>query len=190
MRALLAISNAIEAVLRRIADATGWLMVVLMFVICFDIFSRKLGIQITNFGSTRLQEFEWYLHTVIFSGWLGYNYYLNAHPRVDSMTQPLSHKTKAWMELVGCLIFALPYTYICAYYSIDFVRQSYLTGEGSDAGPIGIPQKWIIKAFFAAGLFLLLAAVIGVTLRLIVFHFGGKLSKEAKLPIDQAPEIL
>ena len=190
MRALLAISNVIEIVLRLIAQATGWLMVVLTLVICFDILTRKIGFQLPDFGSTRLQELEWHLHTVIFSGWLGFNYYLNAHPRVDSLTQPLSHKTKAWMELVGCLIFALPYSYICAKFGIDFVRQSYMTHEGSTAGPIGLPETWIIKAFFVAGLFLLLAAVIGVTLRLIVFHFGGELAKESKLPIDEAPEIL
>src|SRR5262245_2218983 len=122
MRALLAISTGIESVLRWIADATGWLMVVLMVVIVFDIFSRKLGYQIPDFGSTRLQELEWYLHTVIFSGWLGFNYFLNSHPRVDSLTQPISYKKKAWMELIGCLIFALPYSFICARYGIDFVR--------------------------------------------------------------------
>jgi len=189
MRLLLSISNAIETLLRWIAEATGWLMVVLMIVICFDVLSRKLGYQVPGMGSTRLQEFEWHLHTVIFSGWLGFNYFLNAHPRVDSLTQPLSHKAKAWVELVGCLIFALPYTYICAYFGVEFVRQSYMTGEGSDA-VIGIPERWIIKSFFVAGIFLLFAAVIGVTLRLIVFHFGGKLSAEATLPIDKEQEIL
>ena len=189
MHLLLAISNGIETLLRWIAEVTGWLMVVLMIVIVFDVLSRKAGYQVPGMGSTRLQEFEWHLHTVIFSGWLGYNYFLNAHPRVDSLTQPLSHKKKAWMELIGCLVFALPYAYLCAYFAVDFVRQSYITQEGSDA-VIGIPQRWIIKSFFAAGLFLLLAAVIGVTMRLIVYHFGGKYSERAKLPLDKAQEIL
>ncbi len=179
MRALLAIAQAIEGVLRRVADATGWLMVVLMVVIVFDVLTRKLGLQVPGVGSTRLQEFEWHLHTVIFSGWLGYNYLINAHPRVDSFTELLPIRRRAWIELIGCLIFALPYAYVCAKFGIDFVRQSYATGEGSDA-VIGIPQRWIIKSFFVAGLLLLLASVVAMTLKLVVYHFGGSYAAQAK----------
>ena len=55
-RGLLAAADAIERVLRTVADWSGWLMVVLMVVICFDVLSRKLGFQIPGMGSTRLQE--------------------------------------------------------------------------------------------------------------------------------------
>ncbi|MBI3198154.1 MAG: hypothetical protein HYZ40_11755 [Rhodospirillales bacterium] len=48
MRALLAVADAIERMLRAIADWSGWLMVVLMVVICFDILSRKMGFQIPS----------------------------------------------------------------------------------------------------------------------------------------------
>jgi TRAP-type mannitol/chloroaromatic compound transport system permease small subunit len=55
MRSLLIAADAIERLLRFIADWSGWLMVVLMVVICFDVLSRKLGFQIPGMGSTRLQ---------------------------------------------------------------------------------------------------------------------------------------
>jgi hypothetical protein len=40
-------------------------------------------------------------------------------PRVDSFTEHLNYCTRAWMELAGCLILALPYVALVAYFSID-----------------------------------------------------------------------
>ncbi len=41
--------------------------------------------------------------------WMGYNYTINAHPRVDSYTETLQFRTKAWIEFWGCLLLALPF---------------------------------------------------------------------------------
>ena len=41
------------------------------------------GFQLPGLGSTRLQELEWQLHTVLFTMWLGYAYLKNAHVRID-----------------------------------------------------------------------------------------------------------
>jgi TRAP-type mannitol/chloroaromatic compound transport system permease small subunit len=171
MSALLAIADGIERVLRTIAGWSGWLMVVLMIVICFDIISRKMGFQIPGMGSTRLQELEWHLHTILFAMWLGQAYILNAHPRVDTVTAHRSLRTRAWIEFIGCIAFALPYCLIVAWYGLGFVAVSYATGEGSEA-VIGIPQRWIIKSFFIFGLWLLVFAIVAVLLRTIVFLFG------------------
>jgi TRAP-type mannitol/chloroaromatic compound transport system permease small subunit len=190
MSALLAAANAIERVLKFIATWTGWLMVVLMVVICFDVLSRKMGFQIPGMGSTRLQELEWHIHTVLFAMWLGYCYILNAHPRVDTLTAHRSVRTRAWIEIWGCLLFALPYTGIVAWYGIGFVATSYATGEGSEA-VIGIPQRWIIKALFVIGLWLLVAAIVTTMFRLVVFLFGGEqLAARANLNIERVPEPL
>lgn len=188
MSALLVAADAIEAVLRRISGWTGWLMIVLMVVICFDVVSRKLGFQIPGMGSTRLQELEWHLHTVLFSMWLGYCYILNAHPRVDTITAHRPLRTRAWVELVGCIVFALPYAGIVAWYGIGFVATSYATGEGSEA-VIGIPHRWVIKLLFVVGLWLLVAGIFSVLLRLIVFLFGDHaLAARANLNIERVPE--
>src|SRR5262247_1544475 len=104
MTQLLAFSNATKWLLERIAFASGWLLIVLMCVTCIDVFGRKFGIPIPL---TKFQELEWHLHTTIFSMWLGYNYTINAHPRVDSFTERLEFRVRAWIELIGCLIFAL-----------------------------------------------------------------------------------
>ncbi len=187
MNILLRIAERIEALLRWIAEASGWLMVVLMVVICFDIITRKMGFQLPGLGSTRLQELEWHLHTVLFSAWLGWCYVLNAHPRVDTATAALPLRKRAWIELAGGLAFALPYAAIVAWFGLGFVGASYATGEGSEA-VIGIPQRWIIKGLFVFGLWLLVAAIVAVLLRLIAFLFGGVDARRAELSIQRTVE--
>ena len=129
MRAILALSNTIKRMLEVVAFASGWLLILLMCVTCIDVFSRKLRIPIPL---TKFQEFEWYLHTAIFSMWMGYNYTINAHPRVNSFTEGLRFRTRAWIELAGCLLFALPYTWVLVHHGWDFVLTSYVQDERSE----------------------------------------------------------
>ncbi len=183
MRRLLETSRRIDAVLERIADWTGWAMIALMAVIVVDVISRKAGYQFPYFTSTRLQELEWHLHTVIFSGWLAFNYVVNAHPRVDSLTARLDARGRAWIELIGCLLFAFPFAYVCIHYALPFLLTSYSIAEMSDA-PNGLPFRWVIKAIFVGGMLLIPLAVFSMFIKVFVFLFGGPVAGEAKPPLD------
>lgn len=171
MERLLTASDAINAVLDRIAMAVGWLFVVCAVVILFDVLSRNFGFQLPGMGSTRLQELEWHLHTALFSFWLGIAYVKNAHVRIDIALTAASPRTKAWAEFLGCLVFALPYCVLAIYFSFDFTWIAFVDNEGSPSAN-GLPWRWIPKGFISIGLVLLLAAVISVMLRLIVKLYG------------------
>jgi TRAP-type mannitol/chloroaromatic compound transport system permease small subunit len=177
---MLRTANALYRFLERIADATGWLLLVLMAVTCVDVVFRKFGV--IGFPYTKFQELEWHLHTVIFSLWLGFNYCVNAHPRVDSYTEHLQFRTKAWIELVGCLLFALPYTAVLVYYGWDFVKTAWVFNERSDSA-LGLPYRWVIKGIMYLGLVLLLVGIVSVLLRLIAFLFGKRRGEEVELRI-------
>lgn len=179
MNALLAISNGIMRVLERVALAAGWLLIVLMVVTCVDVVCRKFSIPIPY---TKFQEMEWHLHAAIFALWMGYCYCINAHPRVDSYTERLSFRTRAWIELAGCLLFALPYMTVIVYFGLDFLKISYLQGEGSE-NVAGLQHRWIIKGVFVAGLIMVLFAIISVILRLVVYLFGRRPRDEVNLQI-------
>ena len=198
MRALITLSNAIKAVLEKLAFASGWLLIVLMCITCTDILARKLAgcvvcmdflaskLGLTDpFPLTKFQELEWHMHTAIFSLWMGYNYVINAHPRVDSYTETLKFRTKAWIEFVGCVLFALPYTWLLVFHGWDFVWTSYVQNERSE-NAVGLENRWIIKAVFWFGLWLLLAGVLSVMLRLVAFLFGGRPQDEVELQIGHA----
>jgi TRAP-type mannitol/chloroaromatic compound transport system permease small subunit len=182
MGLLLAVSDAIKKVLEVIAFASGWLLIVLMCITCTDVIGRKFGIPIPL---TKFQELEWYMHTALFSMWMGYNYVINAHPRVDSYTETLKFRTKAWIEFWGCALFALPYTYLLVYHGWAFFWTSYMQNERSE-NAIGLEHRWFIKGVFYIGLWLLLAGVISVMLRLIAYLFGRRPQREVNLQIGHA----
>lgn len=171
MSALLAVSNLVARGVERLALWAGALFLVLTFVILFDVVTRKFGYQLPGFGSTRLQELEWHLHAAIFSFWLGFAYVRNAHVRIDVATARLAPRTHAWLELAGCLLFALPYCLVALVYSIDSAWISFVYNEASESAS-GLPWRFLPKSIIALGLLLLLAAVVSVTLRLVVFLFG------------------
>ena len=179
MTALLKLSDGLRRLLEWIALTSGWLLVIMACVTTFDVVARKFGMDLPF---TKLQELEWHFHAVIFSLWMGYCYTINAHPRVDSFTERMTHRNRAWMELVGCLVLALPYIALVSYYSLGFVEESYKIGEQSDS-TVGLTHRWIIKGLYAAGLWLIVLGILSVLLRVIVFLFGNKPDEEVNLQI-------
>jgi TRAP-type mannitol/chloroaromatic compound transport system permease small subunit len=171
MDRLLAASRAIERATEKIAFAAGTLFLVLTFVICLDVITRKFGFQFPQFGSTRMQELEWHLHTVILAFWLGLAYIRNAHVRIDVITSHLRPRTHALLELLGCVLFALPYCLVSLYFSYQYAALSFAYGETSESVS-GLPYRFIPKGIITVGLVLLLAAVLAVAFRVAVFAFG------------------
>lgn len=171
MTRLLAASKAIERALHAVSIAAGWLFIACTVVIVFDVLTRKFGFQLPGLGSTRLQELEWHLHTALFSFWLGTAYIKNAHVRIDIAVAGSPPRTQAWIELLGVLVFALPYCLVAIYFSYDFTRTAWIFNEYSDSAT-GLPWRWIPKGIITAGLVLLLAAVVSVALRLVVYLWG------------------
>jgi TRAP-type mannitol/chloroaromatic compound transport system permease small subunit len=179
MDAVLKTSEGLRRLLEIVARASAWLLVVMAAVTCFDVLARKFGIPAPL---TKLQELEWHFHAALFSLWMGYGYTINAHPRVDSFTENLTLRRKAWLELAGCLLFALPYVALVAYHSLDFVASSYAVSEQSDS-TVGLRYRWLIKGIYAAGLWLVVLGILSVLLRVIAFLFGGRSQDEVNLQV-------
>ena len=183
-RLMLALANALRALITSIAKVSAWLLIVLMLTTLIDVtfrmFSRAVVEAGINFPYTKLQEFEWHLHAAVFSLWMGYNYVINAHPRVDSYFGGANQRQRAWIEFLGCLAFAIPYLLVVVYYGWNWINIAYATGEASDSAN-GLTHRWIIKGIYYAGLWLLLLGVLSVMLRLAAHLFGGKSAEEAEL---------
>src|SRR5919109_521771 len=139
MNVLLRLAENMRRALEVVALASGWLLVIMACVTTFDVVARKFGVQLPY---TKLQELEWHFHAAIFSLWMGYCYVINAHPRVDSFTERMPLRRRAWIELVGCLLLALPYVALVAYHTLGFVATSYAIGEQSES-PFGLTHRWI-----------------------------------------------
>ncbi len=176
------LADGVKKFLEVVAFTSGWLLIVLMFVTCMDITFRKLQLPI---ALTQFQELEWHLHATIFSMWMGYNYTINAHPRVDSYTETLGFRSKAWIEFLGIVLFALPFLITMLHHGWPFVVTSYMQGEGSE-NVTGLPFRWAIKAVFYAGIWLVFLGVLSVLLRLCVVLFKRKGQDETGLQIGHS----
>jgi TRAP-type mannitol/chloroaromatic compound transport system permease small subunit len=185
LRGLLALSNAINALLKTIANIGGWFFLACIITICFDVFTRKIGFQLSiggvDLGSTRLQELEWHFHGMLFLTWIGYAYVRDAHVRIDIATAGLPPRQQAWLELLGCLVFALPYTLMALPYAHAFFVTSLMQNEGSPA-PNGLGMRWIIKGFLYFAFWSVLLAVVSVMCRRIVYLFGTADLAELAMP--------
>lgn len=171
MSRLLGVSDAIDAVLAKIAHFFGWLFIALVVVICFDVVTRKVGFQLPIFGSTPLQELEWHIHGLLFLPWLGYCYIRNVHVRIDVFTANAGPRKQAILEVFGILIFAIPYCLVATYFAFEFFEVSFLQGETSDA-PNGLRFRWVMKGALFVGLILLDLAVASVLIRKLIQLYG------------------
>lgn len=181
MQSLLNFSRTVDRLLERIARAIGWLFLALVVVICWDVLTRKVGFQLPGFGSTPIQELEWHLHAMLFLFWIGYAYVRNVHVRIDVFTAGLSPRKAAVLELIGILLFAIPYCLVATWFAFQFAEVSFLQNESSEA-PNGLPFRWIIKTCLFLGLFLMCLAVSSVFCRMLVTLFAPHLAPATEGP--------
>ena len=167
MEILTRISDWIDWLLTRVGKIAAWAGVILVAVTIFDVITRRFFV----LGSTKLQEFEWHMHVVLFGFLIGYAYIKDAHVRIDLVRERLSNRTQWWIEIAGCLLFLLPYSALIIYFSYDFAVRSFVVSEIS-ASATGLSYRWIIKSVIPIGFSLLALAGIAVVFRKLVELFG------------------
>ena len=167
MERLLTFSTRLERLSTLVGRVCAWAIVLLVAVIVTDVLLRRWFI----IGSTKLQELEWHLHGFLFLMCLGWAYTRNAHVRIELVSDRLRARTRAWIELTGCLLFLLPYVAAVLVFGYDYVSYSFAYGEAS-ASPTGLPYRWIIKSAIVAGFGLLGIAAMAKALAALVFLFG------------------
>jgi len=189
MRGLVSVSNALERIVVWIGQTSAWVILALIAVIMFDVITRKIFWTqqlILNswasqyLSSTKLQEWEWHLHTVLFLLAMGYAYSMNAHVRVDLVREKLTIKTQVWIELLGCLLFLIPYSILVFYFAWSFVVQAWVSNEAS-AAMTGLGHRWIIKSFLLAGMGLAFMAGVSSLIRQIIWLYAPELRPTIKL---------
>jgi len=167
MELLIRVSDGLDRVIIKIGKIAAWAGLALILVTIFDVVTRRFFV----LGSTKLQEAEWHLHTILFVFCLGYAYLKDAHVRIDLVRENLNERTQWWLEILGCLFFLLPFCGLVIWFGIDFVERAYSTNEIS-ASATGLTHRWLIKATIPLGFSVLALAGITILLRKIVELFG------------------
>ena len=164
---LMRLARALDRIVSSIGKLSTWLALALITIILFDVVTRRFLV----LGSTKLQELEWHIHTVLFMFCVGFTYLADGHVRIDLFRAKMSRRVQEWIELVGCLIFIIPFCGILFYLSIDYAYDSFVDKEVSSAGT-GLPHRWIIKSCLSIGFALLLLSGICNALKRVIVLFG------------------
>ena len=141
----------LEKIIKKIGDTCSWLSFILVILISLDVFLRY----IFNFSSASLYELEWHIFAVIFMIGSSLTLQKDEHVRVDVFYNKFSDKGKNIINLIGNIIFLLPFSLVIFYTSIPFVEDSFRVLESSP-DPGGLPFRFFIKAIIPIS-FLLLA---------------------------------
>ena len=160
------LSRAVDPWLVRIGHWSSWLWLLLVAVIVVNVVLRYA------FGEGRIEfeEIQWHIYATGFLLGLGYALQADAHIRVDVLHERFSPALKAWLELYGLLLLALPFILVVLIYSVPFVRASFAVGEVS-ASPGGLPYRWAVKAMLPLGFLLLFVAALSRLTRVWTFLF-------------------
>ena len=141
----------LEKIIKKIGDTCSWLSFILVILISLDVFLRY----VFNFSSASLYELEWHMFAIIFMIGSSLTLQKDEHVRVDVFYNKFSDKGKNIINLIGNIIFLLPFSLVIFYTSIPFVEDSFRILESSP-DPGGLPFRFFIKAIIPIS-FLLLA---------------------------------
>src|SRR6056297_1877491 len=111
---------------------------------------RPLGVSLT---SNAFLEGQWYLFSAVFLLAAAWALRENAHVRVDVLYGRLGPRGKAWTDLLGTLLFLLPFCALMLWATGPSVAESWAVREVSP-DPGGLP-RWPIKALVPVAFVLL-----------------------------------
>ena len=129
------------------------LVIILVLIVGYDVSMRYLF----NSGSVAIQELEWHLFSIIFLFGSAYTLKHNEHVRLDILynSKLINERMRLWFDVLGTLIFLLPFCVLIIISAWPFVMQAYIHAEISP-DPGGLPGRWLIKAAIPIGFFMLL----------------------------------
>jgi len=163
----------IEKSLNKITDIvgsiTGIVMLLMMLNVFFDVVARYL---FSN-SSVGMQEMEWHLFSVMFLFGIAYALKEEAHVRVDFIYDRLSDKKRAVINIVGTILFLLPFALLIVFGSYEYVFDAYDVNEISE-DPGGLTHRWIIKAMIPLSFIFLILSAMGYILKNVRIYKGEK----------------
>jgi TRAP-type mannitol/chloroaromatic compound transport system permease small subunit len=98
-------------------------------------------------GLIWVQESVVWMHAVVFMLGAAYTLQAEEHVRVDVFYRTMSERRRAWVDLIGVLVFLLPLCVFLGWKSFDFVVQSWSLREASrESGGLPYPFLPILKS--------------------------------------------
>jgi TRAP-type mannitol/chloroaromatic compound transport system permease small subunit len=112
-------------------------------LVCFAVVALRY---LFSIGFIWMQDLYVWLNGMMFTGIAAYALLRGQHVRVDIFYRPATPRTKAWIDLLGCLLLLLPFVAVILLWSWNFVARSWQFSESS--GNVGgLPGLYVLKSF-------------------------------------------
>jgi TRAP-type mannitol/chloroaromatic compound transport system permease small subunit len=157
------LSRLIDASTDLLGRSAAWLTVGMVLLMALIVALRYLF----QTGSIAMQESVIYVNALIFTLGAAYTLKEQGHVRVDILYNRLGVKQKALADLLGGLVFLLPFAGFIIWESWDYVSVSWRIREGS-AELSGLPYVYLLKATIILLALLLIIQGISEILKAIV----------------------
>jgi TRAP-type mannitol/chloroaromatic compound transport system permease small subunit len=152
----------------RLTERTGrfvyWLTLAMVLLGSYNAIARYTD-RYTGLGlsSNTWLELQWYLFSLVFLLGAAYGLKHDVHVRVDVVYESLSKRGRAWINLLGTLLFLFPFSVLMLVMSWPMVRNTWAVLEQSP-DPGGLP-RYPIKTVIPIAFLLLIVQGIAFTIR-------------------------
>ena len=136
-------SKFLDAFSIRVGHAVSWLTL-LMVIVTFVIVVLRY---VFGTGLIWLQESLTWMHAAVFMLGAAYTLQREEHVRVDIFYRKMSEQQRAWVNLLGVLVFIFPMCAFFVYESVDYVAASWSLREVSrNSGGLSYPAVPLLKS--------------------------------------------
>lgn len=184
MKALLALSRAIDSVNEWIFRMVMWLILIVTMVSSGNAVVRYL----LDRSSNAWLESQWYLFSAVFLLCAAYTLKSNEMVRIDVVTGRFSRRTQAWIDVFGTLAFLLPICIMMIWLSWPFFTNALESGEmSSNAGGLIL---WPARLLMPLGFVLLAVQGVSELIKVLAFLTGDGPDPHAREEGKSAEEML
>ena len=154
--------NALRQLAELIDDANDWLGRLVSWCAIGMVIMMTVNVLLRyalSTGAPWQAELVRYMHGVLFLAGAAYALKHEALVRVDVLYHHFSERRKAWVNIIGTLIFLLPVSISLIYFTYDYVVKSWEIYEGSPEYQ-GMPGVFLFKSFiWLAGFTLIMQGI-------------------------------
>jgi len=125
-----------------LGKTSAWLTL-LMVIVTFIVVVMRY---VFDVGFIWLQESVVWMHAFVFMVGAAYTLQQEEHVRVDIFYRDMSPQRKAWIDIIGVVLFLLPLCFFLAWKAADFVAVSWQLEESSrESGGLPYPLIPLLK---------------------------------------------
>ncbi|MDQ1330742.1 MAG: hypothetical protein QG578_1007 [Thermodesulfobacteriota bacterium] len=166
MKLLLKLSGMVDALNEYTGRIIMWLILVAVFLSAGNAIARKAF----RVGSNALIDMQWYLFSGVFLLGAGYVFLKNIHVRIDFVSSRLTPRARSWIDIIGIIVFLLPFCVILIRMSWPLFFNAWQSGEMSqNAGGL---IRWPAYLLLPSGMILLLLQSISELIKRFAFLRG------------------